>query len=52
MQIYSKLNKFNAFYLLQLYLLGFLWWSEEGRLDRGNRGSWGNDLGHIGINYN
>jgi hypothetical protein len=24
MQIYSKLNKFNAFYLLQLYLLGFL----------------------------
>ena len=25
MQIYSKLNKFNAFYFLQLYLLGFLW---------------------------
>jgi hypothetical protein len=22
MQIYSKLDKFNAFYLLQLYLLG------------------------------
>ena len=25
MQIYSKLDKFNAVYLLQLYLLGFLW---------------------------